>query len=254
VLVIPRQTAEDYNIKVGELVTLDLGIYGEDQWQVIGLYEPVFFGGFSSANLYAPVDTLFQISKKYNRVSQIIVRTTAHDGESVAAITKDLKEAFERHGIKVSASETQPDARATNEWQFSLVTSMLLALSIIVAAVGAIALMGALSIGVIERTKEIGVLRAIGARSRTILGIFVMEGVLQGLSSWMIAVPISLLVSPFAAEAMGGIMFGATLDYQYNWLAVLIWLGIVVVISVLASILPARGATRISVRDSLAYA
>jgi putative ABC transport system permease protein len=131
---------------------------------------------------------------------------------------------------------------------------MLLALSVIVAAVGAIALMGALSIGVIERTKEIGVLRAIGARSRTILGIFVMEGVLQGLSSWMIAVPISLLVSPSAAEAMGGIMFGATLDYQYNWLAVLIWLGIVVVISVLASILPARGATRISVRDSLAYA
>jgi putative ABC transport system permease protein len=146
------------------------------------------------------------------------------------------------------------DARATNEWQFSLVTSMLLALSIIVAIVGAIALMGALSIGVIERTKEIGVLRAIGARSRTILGIFVMEGVLQGLFSWMIAVPISLLFSPFAAQAMGGVMFGATLDYQYNWLSVVIWLGIVLAISILASIMPARGATRISVRDSLAYA
>ena len=49
-------------------------------------------------------------------------------------------------------------------------------------------------------------------------------------------------------------MFGATLDYQYNWMAVFIWLGIVVVISILASIFPARGATRISVRDSLAYA
>ena len=49
-------------------------------------------------------------------------------------------------------------------------------------------------------------------------------------------------------------MFGATLDYQYNWLAVGIWLGIVVMISILASMMPARGATRISVRDSLAYA
>ena len=254
VLVIPRQTAEDYNIKVGDLVMLDLGIYGEDQWQVIGLYEPVFFGGFSSANLYAPVDTLFKISKKYNRVSQIIVRTTAHDGESVAAITKDLKEAFERHGMEVSASETQPDARATNEWQFSIVTSMLLALSIIVALVGAIALMGALSIGVIERTKEIGVLRAIGAKSHTILGIFVMEGVLQGMISWLVAVPLSFLVSPPAAAAMGTVLFGTTMDYQYNWFAVFIWLLIIVMISVLASILPARGATRISVRDSLAYA
>ena len=49
-------------------------------------------------------------------------------------------------------------------------------------------------------------------------------------------------------------MFGATLDYQYNWPAVFVWLGVVLVISILASILPARGATRISVRDSLAYA
>jgi putative ABC transport system permease protein len=131
---------------------------------------------------------------------------------------------------------------------------MLLALSIIVALVGGIALMGALSIGVIERTKEIGVLRAIGARSRTILGIFVMEGVLQGLISWVIAVPLSLAISPIAASQLGHVMFGATLDYQYNWLAVGTWLGIVVVVSILASVMPARGATRISVRDSLAYA
>jgi len=131
---------------------------------------------------------------------------------------------------------------------------MMLALSVIVALVGGIALMGALSIGVIERTKEIGVLRALGARSSTILGIFIMEGILQGLLSWLIAIPISWLASPFVANALGHAMFGATLDYQYNWDAVLLWLGIVLGISILASILPARGATRISVRDSLAYA
>jgi putative ABC transport system permease protein len=114
--------------------------------------------------------------------------------------------------------------------------------------------MGALSIGVIERTKEIGVLRAIGARSRSILGIFVMEGLLQGLLSWLIAVPVSFLVSPALANALGKTMFGAILDYRYNWSAVTIWLAVVVVVSVLASVLPARGAARISVRDSLAYA
>jgi putative ABC transport system permease protein len=254
VLVIPRQTAEDYKINVGDMITLDLGVHGKDEWQVIGLYEPVFVGGFASPNLYAPMETLYKISKKYNRASQIMVRTTAHDETSVTAITRNLKDVFERHSLKVAASTTQLEARATNEWQFSLVTSMLLALSIIVAVVGGIALMGALSIGVIERTKEIGVLRAIGARSRTILGIFVMEGVLQGLISWTVAIPLSILVSPLAASQLGQVMFGATLDYQYNWLAVMIWLGIIVTVSILASIMPARGATRISVRDSLAYA
>jgi putative ABC transport system permease protein len=161
---------------------------------------------------------------------------------------------YAQHSIKVAGSQTQADLRQTNEWQFSTVTSMLLALSVIVAIVGGIALMGALSIGVIERTKEIGVLRAVGARSRTILGIFVMEGILQGLISWLIAIPISLLASPLVANALGNAMFGATLDYQYNWFAVGTWLAIIAVVSVLASILPARGATRISVRDSLAYA
>jgi ABC-type lipoprotein release transport system permease subunit len=49
-------------------------------------------------------------------------------------------------------------------------------------------------------------------------------------------------------------MFDANLDYQYDYFAVLIWLGIILIISTLASILPARNATQISVRDSLAYA
>jgi putative ABC transport system permease protein len=156
--------------------------------------------------------------------------------------------------MKVVDSQTQAALRATNEWQFSIVTLMLLALSVIVALVGGIALMGALSIGVIERTKEIGVLRAIGARSPTILGMFVMEGIFQGSLSWLISIPISFMASPTVASALGHAMFGATLDYQYNWPAVTIWLGIIVVVSALASLFPARGAIRISVRDSLAYA
>lgn len=253
-LVIARETAEKNKILVGDDVTLDLGVLGKDTWRVVGLYEPVFVGGFASDSIYAPLETLISITKKYNQASLVFVRTTAHDRAFTTEVTKNLKAAFEHNSLEVSGSQTQADLRATNEWQFSIVTSMLLALSIIVAVVGAIALMGALSIGVIERTKEIGVLRAIGARSPTILRIFVMEGVLQGFLSWLVAVPISILVSPTAADAMGHAMFGATLDYQYNWSAVLIWLGIVVVISVFASILPARGATRISVRDSLAYA
>ncbi|HLO33374.1 MAG TPA: FtsX-like permease family protein, partial [Anaerolineales bacterium] len=253
-IVITRQTAEDNHIQVGDTVTLDLGELGKDKWLVIGFYDPVFVGGFNQDTIFAPLEALYQTTKKYGQGSVLYVRTTSHGAEAAAAVTKQLKELFERHGLKVAISETQADSRKTADWQFSLVIWMMLALSVIVALVGGLALMGAISIGVIERTKEIGVLRAVGARSRSILGIFVMEGVLQGLLSWMVAIPISFLVSPALANALGNAMFGATLDYQYNWSAVGIWLGTVLVISVLASILPARGATRISVRDSLAYA
>jgi putative ABC transport system permease protein len=81
-----------------------------------------------------------------------------------------------------------------------------------------------------------------------------MEGVLQGVMSWLVAVPISMLVSPVVGSSLGRAMFGATLDYRYNLPAVGIWLAVILVIAAMASIIPARGATRISVRDSLAYA
>jgi putative ABC transport system permease protein len=120
--------------------------------------------------------------------------------------------------------------------------------------VGGIGLMGSLSISVVERTREIGVMRAIGARSRTIMGMFVMEGILQGWFSWAMAVPLSFVTGGYVARALGQAMFEANLDYQYNLEAVVIWLAIITLISTLASILPARNATLISVRDSLAYA
>lgn len=253
-IVISRDTAKKNNIRVGDKVTLNLGEMGKDEWLVVGTYEPVFVGTFNVETIYAPAEALYKTSKKYDQGSELLIRTTSTDGEFTSTVTDNLKELFESHSMKVVDSQTQAALRTTNEWQFSIVTSMLLALSIIVALVGGIALMGALSIGVIERTKEIGVLRAIGARSPIILGMFVMEGIFQGGLSWLISIPVSYLASPSVASALGHAMFGATLDYQYNWGAVFIWLGIIILVSALASLLPARGATRVSVRDSLAYA
>jgi putative ABC transport system permease protein len=254
VVVLNRESAEKNNVKVGDKITLDLGELGKDEWQVIGLYDPVFVSTYLADTIYAPLETLYKVTKKYNQGSILLIRTTGHNAEFTADLTTQLKNLFEGSNLKVIDSQTQAAARQTNEWQFSTVTWMLLALSIIVAVVGGLALMGAISIGVIERTKEIGVLRAVGARSFIIFSIFSMEGILQGVLSWLISIPISFLASPIVANSLGQIMFGAKLDYQYNWPAVGIWFGIVLFISILASILPARGAARISVRDSLAYA
>ncbi|HET7376864.1 MAG TPA: ABC transporter permease, partial [Anaerolineae bacterium] len=254
VVVIKRDTAENNHIRIGDIVTLNLGELGKDTWQVIGIYDPVFAGSFSGDRIYAPLDSLYEATKKYNRGSLLYVRTQDHSATAQTAVTADLKEMYEARKMRVPQTTTEADARKTNEFQFSTITVILMALSVVVAVVGGIALMGALSISVVERTKEIGVLRAVGARSRTIIGIFWMEGVLQGLLSCIVAVPISFAVGQPLASSLGQAMFGANLDYAYNWTAVGIWLGIMLVISSLASILPARSATRISVRDSLAYA
>ena len=82
--------------------------------------------------------------------------------------------------------------------------------------------------------------------------IFVGEGLVLGVLSWAQAVPLSLLAGRYFVAAIGqAIDFPAV--YHPALYGVWIWLGIVFVLSLLASWLPARRATQISVRESLAY-
>jgi putative ABC transport system permease protein len=254
VVVIGQQTATDNNIRLGDTITLDLAELGDHEWQVVGFYQVIFGGSLSSDTAYAPQEAVFEAVKKYERGSQAYVRTRLHDADYTAAVSSKLKDTYGARNIKIFYSQTIQEARQQAISQFSIITTMLMFLAVIVALVGGIGLMGSLSIGVVERTKEIGVMRAIGARSATILGMFVMEGVLQGLLSWAISGPISFALGHPLANALGQTMFEANLDYQYNYGAVVIWLVVILVISTLASILPARNATQIKVRESLAYA
>ena len=254
VIAMGRETADDNNIQLGDTVTLDLAELGDHEWQVVGLYQVIFGGGFASDSIYAPREAVFETVKKHQQGSQAYVRARFNDPDYTAAASAKLKDVYAGHNINVFFSQTIHETRQQAESQFSITTSMLMFLAIIVALVGGIGLMGSLSISVVERTREIGVMRAIGARSATIIGMFVMEGVLQGVLSWAISVPISFVLGNPLANALGQTMFEANLDYQYNIGAVAIWLVVILIISTLASVLPARNATQIKVRDSLAYA
>jgi putative ABC transport system permease protein len=255
VIVLNKSTTDDEGIRVGDTVTLDLGVMGEDKWQVVGMYRVfvMFGGGFSVDAIYASQDAVFAATKKTGRAATLLVRTQSHASADVELVASRLGDVFRAHNMEIAASETLPSTRRTSDISFSYVVIMLLVLALIVALVGGIGLMGALWISVIERTKEIGVMRAIGAQSRTIVGMFMLEAVVQGLLSWVIAVPVALMVTPIMADALGQALFKSRLDYAFNVQAVFIWLATILVIGVLASLIPARNATLINVRQSLTY-
>jgi len=103
-----------------------------------------------------------------------------------------------------------------------------------------------------ERTREIGVMRAIGASSWSIFRLFIGEGLILGWLSWLIALPLSIPAGRLMIYALGQ-AFGLEMIYKYTPTGAIMWLIIITFLSVVASWLPARGATRISVRESLAY-
>lgn len=125
-------------------------------------------------------------------------------------------------------------------------------MAVLIGVVGSISLSGVLSLGVIERQREIGVMRAIGASSWDIGRLFVGEGLILGWLSWLIAFPLSVPAGRLMTEALSAAL-GSELIFYYTPQGALRWLVIITVLAALASWLPARRATHISVRESLTY-
>lgn len=254
-VVVSQATATKNDIAVGDVITLDLGELGGEAWQVVGTYNVVYDPGFVTEAIYAPATAVADATNRPNQATQLLVRTQRTTLAETTAVADDLKTLFEEQQMDVDLYTTsiKLEERQDVDNQFSSVQSMLLGLSMLMASVGGIGLMGSLGISIVERTREIGVLRAIGAQSRTIMSVFIMEGMLQGLLSWLLAIPLAFILSQPMARLLGQTMIDIDLDYAFNYTAVLAWLVTILLISLFASILPARRATRISVRESLAY-
>jgi putative ABC transport system permease protein len=255
VVVISQDTAEKNRLAVGDTVTLDLGDVGGETWEIIGTYQVIFGGGFTTESFFAPLPAVEAATRRTGEGTLALIRLDAPTEAQAVAASDRLREALEDDGRKVDlyTSTVKLAERTYTLNQFGAVLYTLLGLASLMASVGMIGLTSALSLSVMERTREIGVLRAIGARSPTIALLFIMEGVLQSLVSWLLAAPLAFGLAQPLARQLGQTMLDVNLDYAFNWPALAIWLGVTILIGVFAALGPARSAARLSVRESLAY-
>jgi putative ABC transport system permease protein len=126
-------------------------------------------------------------------------------------------------------------------------------MAVLTAVVGSIGLMGTMGMNVLERTREIGVMRAIGAVDREIVKSVVVEGLMIGLISFAAACVISIPISFILLRIISEALVGTVMDLQITPAGFTIWLVTVVVLSMVASLWPARGASRLTIREVLAY-
>jgi putative ABC transport system permease protein len=129
----------------------------------------------------------------------------------------------------------------------------LIFMAVVMAVVGALGLMASMGTSVMERTREIGVMRAVGARSRMILGSVIGEGLFIGLMSWFVAVGLSILPSLIVGNLLGSLFSRTPLALVISPVGLIAWLLIILVGSAAASALPASQASRLTVRETLAY-
>ncbi len=126
-------------------------------------------------------------------------------------------------------------------------------MALLTAFVGSIGLTGTMGMNVLERTREIGVMRAIGAVDLEIIKSVVIEGMMIGLITWVLAIGLSFPISKLLLQIISASMMGSNMDVAFTPMGIYIWLGVVIVLSFFASILPARSAARLTINEVLAY-
>jgi putative ABC transport system permease protein len=248
-VLVNKRLAEDESIRVGDEITLS--IEGEEsEWAVAGVVA-----SFSSIqdDFFVPLGALARETGTVNRGTQVLVTSESHDPAAPRRLADDLAAAFTARRIRVAGAWNVSDQRQESQAAFGTLTYLLLSMSLLIAAVGGIGLAGTMSINVVERAREIGVMRAIGATSAAIGGIFVAEGTLVGLLSWLLAVPLSYPGARLFSDMIGDAVINYPLDFVYSTRAAVLWLLLVLILSALASLWPALRAARISVREALAY-
>jgi len=250
VMVLNQRVAKDEGLQVGDRVDIKLGEGKQTTWEIIGLLVDINNQGNSA---YVPRESLSKLVRQFNRGAAMWIKTEQHDGVSQAAAEKQLRKAFEANAIQVTFSLTAARNIEMNRTMFGLITQLFLVMSVLAGAVGSLGLMGTMSINVLERSKEIGVMRAIGASSSTLVGIFVVESILLGLLSAILAIPLSYPGARMVSDALGNMMFKMPMYFRYSVTGIFLWLTVIVILSALASLWPALRAARMSVRETLAY-
>lgn len=187
------------------------------------------------------------------RTNTVRVVMKGHDDETISAVKREIQHALGRKSIAINVdiSETRLD-RALSGHVNLLIFSLVL-MAVIMAIVGILGLTSAMGTSVIERTREFGVMRAIGGRSGTVVRNVITEGFLIGLMSWCIALVLSLPLSAGIGKLVGTLAFSFPLPLILSPAGIFLWVTVISLGSMAASAYPARRASQLTVRETLAY-
>lgn len=243
-------TALRPELKVGDVVTLNLNERLSD-WTIVGIYRTG--GNFIVPYLYANGEYLQRVLKQVNQAGSLRIVTAQHDGASQQRVADQLEELYGRAGIELSETTTGAEIVAANISSTDVLVYFLLVMVSLIAVVGGLGLASTMTLNVIERTREVGVMRAIGASSRSIMQMVIVEGLFIGLLSWLLGALLAIPIGMGLAYVVGISFLQSPLKFVFSPDGFLLWLVLVVVISTLASVLPARTASRLTIREVLAY-
>jgi putative ABC transport system permease protein len=237
------------NLKPGQ--TLRLKINGkEDDWLVVGIFNFVNQQGTIAYSTYEYISKLTHIS---NHAFSYRIVTDQHSSAYQQTMAEKVDVYFRAQGFHVSQTRTGESTLKTASESLDVLVTFLLIMSLLTAFVGSIGLTGTMGMNVLERTREIGVMRSIGAVDKEIMRTVIVEGMVIGGISWVLGALLSFPITYLLSFIISSAIFQTQIAVHFTFSGFIIWLLVVLVLSVVASILPANNAARLTIREVLAY-
>ncbi|EMA45280.1 ABC transporter permease [Halococcus saccharolyticus] len=250
------------NLSVGDNLSITRANGGEVRVEVVGVANRTA-GQFSFASFagqprfYVPIDPFYEttiespsLGVSQNAYPQVTVvaeparietvkdDVQAYLGESDAAELKP-------ESVELSA-QTSGDFVEDIQEIINQVTRFVTGIAVIALIVGAIGIANIMLVSVTERTREIGIMKAVGARNRDVMGLFLAEATVLGGAGAIVGLPLGLAVA-YGATAYAEVAFTPA----YVWFAIAVGVGVLV--GVVAGLYPAWRAARVDPIDALRY-
>jgi putative ABC transport system permease protein len=237
------------NAKIGDMIRLTLE--GKPAtFRLVGIIRQVLT---PAAAYLTPKGYAMATGEPRQSITAVRVIMNEHDAATVNSVSGQIENALASQGVSLRILFSENMLEGATSGHVYIFIASLIFMSAVMAVVGALGLTSSMGTSVIERTREFGIMRAIGARSRTVLRNVISEGVFIGLMSWILACVLSIPLSLGVGYLIGNLAFRAPLPLILSPLGLGLWLLIIVIGSITASAYPAQKASSLTIRETLSY-
>ena len=230
---------------------------GANKFRVVGVLsakvsDPTMQQGSDDDCVYLPYTTVMRLSSQ----SMVDCYTAMMADESLA---NEAKSTMEEELMSILKTENGYYVYSASEWleemnkMINMVIVILTGIASISLLVGGIGIMNIMLVSVTERTREIGIRKALGAKERTILAQFVVEAATTSALGGVLGIALGYAVSMAANKVLPMFMTDTTVTVSPSFNSIVVAFGISVGIGVLFGYLPAKRAARLNPIEALRY-
>ena len=236
-------------IEPGDSIRVKVNGKTED-WLLVGIFKFVPQEGTIAYGTYEYISRLTHMN---SRTFTYRILLDKHDKAYQQKVGGIVDAYFRDKGYHVSQVRTGDSSLKSASESLDILINFLLIMALLTALVGSMGLTGTMGMNVLERTREIGVMRSIGAVDRVIMNTVIIEGTVIGGISWVLGAILSIPFTYLLSDIVSLAIFNSPIEVLFTASGYLLWLLVVLVLSALASIIPARNAARLTIREVLAY-